>query len=152
MGNMEGKVLWFSDHGIQEKKETFYINRWLESKGYLKTKILYNKLEKQQEQQEGDALTQVGVHSPFCEVSKDSQAVCNDAYDSSIKILDDSLDVETLKDELMGTGFYNKIATPQELYGNGRYDNDTLGVDLVCDRKDGIMVSGNLHKALEGRV
>jgi len=153
MGDMDGKVLWFSDHGIREKKETFYINRWLEDKGYLETKILYNKLEKQREQQEEegeDTLTQVGIHSPFCEVSKDSQAISPDSYDSGIKILDDSLDVETLKDELIGTGFYETVATPQELYGAGEYSTETLGVNLVLDRVDGVMVSGNLHRALDG--
>jgi len=152
MGDMEGNIFCFSDHGIREKEETFFINKWLEEKGYLNVDVHERKLEKQREQddQADENLTQVSVHSPFIELSKDTQAVSPDSYDSGVKILDDSLSTDDLRDELMGTGFYNDVSTPSELYGNGSHNNDTLGVDLVCDRADGVLVTGNLHPRLDG--
>jgi len=152
MGDMEGNIFCFSDHGIREKEETFFINKWLEEKGYLDVDVHERKLKKQREQdnQADENLVQVSVHSPFIELSRDTQAVSPDSYDSGVKILDDSLNANDLRDELMGTGFYDGVYTPQELYGNGSHNNDTLGVDLVCDRKDGILVTGNLHPKVDG--
>jgi len=102
------------------------------------------------QQQESEPLTQVSVHSPFVEVTEDSQVVCADSYDSGLTILDDSLDIENLKEDLMGTGFYNGIYEVNEYYDGGRYGPETLGVDLITDRADGILVSGNTHPALDG--
>jgi len=152
MGDMEGNIFVFGDHGGRKKDETFFVNKWLEEKGYLDVDVHERKLKKQREQdaQADENLTQVSVHSPFVELSKDTQAVSPDAFDSSVKILDDSLSVDDLRDELMGTSFYDQVRTPQELYGNGRHDNDTLGADLVCGRKEGVLVTGNLHPELEG--
>jgi len=152
MGDMEGNIFCFSDHGIREKEETFFINKWLQSKNYLDVDVHERKLKKQREQdnQADENLTQVSVHSPFIELSRDTQAVSPDAYDSGVKILDDSLNADDLRDELTGTGYYDGVYMPQELYGNGSHNNDTLGVDLVCDRKDGILVTGNLHSELDG--
>jgi len=152
MGDMEGNVFCFSDHGIRKKEETFFINKWLEEKGYLDVDVHERKLEKQRKQddQADENLTQVSVHSPFIELGRGTQAVSPDAYDSGVKILDDSLSIDDLREELMGTGFYDGVHTPQELYGNGEHKNDTLGVDLVCDREDGILVTGNLHPEVDG--
>jgi len=152
MGDMEGNILCFSDHGIREKKETFFVNKFLQRKGYLDVDVHERKLKKQREQddQADENLTQVSVHSPFIELSRDTQAVSPDAYDSGVKILDDSLSIDDLREELMGTGFYDGVYAPSELYGNGEHNNDTLGVDLVCDRGDGILVTGNLHPKIDG--
>jgi len=149
MGDVD--LLFFSDHGIEPKKETFFINEWLKEKGYLETRVLEGKMERQRrQQQEGEPLTQVSVHSPFVEVTGDSQVLSNDAYDSGLSVLDDSLDVEDLKDDLMGTGFYDGIYEIEEYYDGGKYGPETLGIDLITDRADAVLVSGNVHPALDG--
>lgn len=147
MGDMSENIMFFSDHGITEKESTFYINRWLIEKGYLKVNVLYDKWERLNNP-DGEGLKQLSVHSPYVEVDFDnSQVVSPDAFDSQLKILDDSLDVESFRDEIMSTGFYDGIWTPTELYGHGDFE-DQLGCDLVVDRADGVLVSGNVHKEL----
>lgn len=142
MGDMDKKIIAFSDHGAREKDETFFINRWLIENDYLDVKVLYNEWEKQND----DGLTQINVHSPYVEIKDSSQAVSPDSYDSGIKILDDDLNVEWLIDNLLDTGMFRGIFRPKDLYGKGKYGPETLGVDLVCDRADGVLVSGNIHK------
>jgi len=152
MGDMEGNIFVFGDHGGRRKKETFFINKFLEEKNYLDVDVHERKLKKQREQdnQADENLTQVSVHSPFVELSKDSQVVSNDSFDAGVTVLDDSIDIEDLKEDLMGTGFFDNVYTPEELYGEGRYSSDTLGLTLVCDRSEGILVTGNLHPELDG--
>jgi len=141
----------FSDHGIRKKQQTFYINKFLQEKGFLDVDIHYKRWKRQREQTQQPELTQIGVHSPFVEVKEDSVAISPDAYDSGVKLLtDDKSDLKEVKEELIDSGYYRDIYTPKELYGEGRFDNDTLGVDLVADRKDGVLVTGNLHKELDG--
>jgi len=149
MGDVD--LLFFSDHGIEPKKETFFINEWLREKGYLETRCLEKKMERQRrQQQDSEPLTQVSVHSPFVEVTEDSEVVSADAFDSGLTILDDSVNIKSLKDDLMGTGFYDGVYEPEERYGGGEHGPETLGVDLITDRADGVLVTGNVHPALDG--
>lgn len=158
MGDLEDlQVVYFSDHGICEKKAAFYINKWFQEKGWLNLEMFIPGIQQQLKQAE-DPMEMLALHSPLVHVKDNSYFISTDAFDSGIKILRDDAPVEELKKTLMelkyedpGTGkvypLYNGIYTPEELYGEGEYRGE-IDVDLVCDRGDGILVAGNIHPNL----
>lgn len=145
-------VLWFSDHGNQEKKETFRVNKWLMEKGYLDLEIDLEFAERfedemkninPQAQQGRDIENQLAVQSPGVEIQEGTEAVCVDPYDSCITTMDDDLDIEMLRDELMGTGHYKDIMKAEEVWGDGQFIEQCP--DLVTLRDDYVLVTGNVH-------
>lgn len=144
-------VLWFSDHGNEEKKEAFYVNRWLIENGYLDVEIDVEYAEKFSEDMKAmnpraqgmDIENALMIGQPGVEMLPSSQAICGDPYDSSITILDDDLNPEQLGEELMETGYYKRWHTPEEIWGEGQYLDDCP--DLLPARDDHVVVDSNLH-------
>lgn len=144
-------VLWWSDHGSEEKKETFRVNKWLMDKGYLDLDIDldFNERfkEEAQSQQPGEQServeNQLGVHSPGVEMNEETQAVSMDPYDSCVDILDDDLDPRTLADEMEESGYYDRVVPTEEEWGDGPHRDKSP--DLVALRADNVLVTGNVH-------
>lgn len=148
-------VLWFSDHGSQEKRETFRVNEWLQEAGYLDLEIDVDFAERfeaeieamnPQDRRAGggrDIENQLAVQSPGVELLESSRAVCMDPYDSSIDVLDEDLDVDALGAELVATGYYDDYHLPAERWGEGPFLDDCP--DLLPERSDHVLVDGNVH-------
>lgn len=139
-------ILFFSDHGITDKTHAFYLNKWLIEQGWLDVEVWMPGVKRMQKGDD-DPMELIGPHSPMVDIKESSYFVSPDAYDSGIKILRDDAPVDELIAALMETGMYAGIYRPEELYGDGPYLGK-LGCDLVCDRADGVLVSGNLHPNL----
>lgn len=152
-GEMEDvDLMFFSDHGIVPKKETFYINKWLMDKGYLNVKIFEEAVKKKDEgekkefEQKGidaEPLKSLSIFDQLVVIEDETQAVSTDVFDSGVKVMDKSI-IEDLRADLMDTGMFDGIYTPEELWGQHKF-TDKLGLDLVCDRGDGVLVPGNIH-------
>jgi predicted AlkP superfamily phosphohydrolase/phosphomutase len=147
-------VFWWSDHGSEEKKEVFRVNKWLQEKGYLNLDVdlefhekFSEEMESRQPQQGGGMSeiieNQLAVHAPGVEIAEGSQAVCADPYDSCIDVLDDDLDLVALSEDMMDTGYYDRVVPTEEEWGDGPF-RDTAP-DLVTLRADNILVTGNVH-------
>lgn len=146
------EVLWWSDHGSEEKKETFRVNRWLIENGYLDVDIDLEYAERfeadaeelnPQQGNELDLKNNLAVQQPGVEMLETSQAVCLDPYDSCIDILDDDLDEQELIHDLMNTGYYVDVARTEDIWGEGQFMEHCP--DLVTLRADNILVTGNIH-------
>lgn len=153
------EILWWSDHGSEEKKETFRVNKWLMEKGYLDLdmdlefnerfrKVMEERQPQQAQNANADIENQLGVQSPGVELLDSSQAVCMDAYDSCIDVLDDELDKKELISDLMDTGHYEGIELVEDQWGKGRFLDSCP--DLVTLRADHVLVTGNVHPEPEG--
>lgn len=147
-------VLWWSDHGSEEKQETFRVNKWLMEKGYLDIDIdmeFHDRFTEEVEAMQGDqnggggntVENQLQVHAPGVEIRDGSQAVCADPYDSCIDILDDDLQPENLARDLESTGHYHWVAKTEGAWGDGRFRDECP--DLVTLRQDNVLVTGNVH-------
>lgn len=144
-------VLWWSDHGNEEKKETFRVNKWLMEKGYLDLDIDLDFHERFKEEAEGmqnggdpeRVENQLAVHAPGVEIQEGTQALSADPYDSCIDIMDDDLKPETLIDELESTGYYKRVVKTEDEWSDGRFRDQSP--DLVTLRADNVLVTGNVH-------
>lgn len=146
-------ILWWSDHGSEEKKETFRVNKWLMEKGYLDLEIdmefadrfqeEMQQMQPQDQQQNQNIENQLGVQQPGVEIKESSQALSLDPYDSCINIMDDDLDEQELIDEMMSSGKYAGVKTAEEQWGQGEYLEHCP--DIVTLREDNILVTGNVH-------
>jgi len=137
-------LCWFSDHGGTPLKQVFHINKWLREKGWLDWKYLA-KRHKDASPQFPD---QADISSPFVEISDDSKAICADAFDSCIDILNaDEEDVHKLRQQLRETGMFNEVYLKEELYPGS--ENNPKIPRIIPDRKEGVLVSGNIHPNAE---
>ena len=146
-------ILWWSDHGSEEKKETFRVNKWLMEKEYLNLDIdleFHERFKEQMEQmtprqqQAGQEIeNQIAPQAPGVDILPDSQAICMDPYDSSIDILDDDLNRDKLIDEIMDTGMYEEIYKTEDIWGEGQFIEQCP--DIVTLRADNVLVTGNVH-------
>jgi hypothetical protein len=139
-------ILWWSDHGSEEKKETFRVNKWLMDKGYLDLSIdvdFHDRFIEESQQEPPSVENQIDFRSPGVDLNEGSQAVSADPYDSCIDVLDDDLDVQTLIDDLESTGYYRSVLSTEEAWGDGQYI-DTCP-DIVTLRADNVLVTGNIH-------
>jgi len=147
------EILWWSDHGSEEKKETFRVNRWLMEKGYLDLEIdleFANRFQDEamamqpQDQNQGPDLdNQLGVQQPGVEIKEGTQAISLDPYDSCIDVMDDELDRDELIDDMMSTGMYDGVEKTEDRWGKGEYLEHCP--DLVTLRADNVLVTGNVH-------
>jgi hypothetical protein len=144
-------VLWWSDHGSEEKKETFRVNKWLMDKGYLDIDVdlEFNERFKEEArgmQNGGDAEkvdNQIAIHSPGVEVNDETEALCADPYDSCIDVMDDSLDRGELIADLMDSGYYKRVEKTEDEWGDGQFRDQCP--DIVTLRADNVLVTGNVH-------
>jgi len=146
-------ILWWSDHGSEEKKETFRVNKWLMEKGYLDLELdldFANRFQEEmqqmspQDQQNGpDVENQLGVQQPGVEIQESSQAICMDPYDSCIELLDEDIDEQQLIGEMMDSGNYEGVALTEERWGDGEHLEHCP--DIVTLRADNVLVTGNVH-------
>lgn len=145
-------VLWWSDHGSEEKKDTFRVNKWLMDKGYLDLEIDMDfnhrftdemKSMNPQAQQGRDIENQIAVQSPGVEMKEGTQALSMDPYDSCIDIIDDDLNPDDLKADLMDTGMYRGVERAEDAWGSGQFIEQCP--DLVTLRADNVLVTGNVH-------
>ena len=147
------EILWWSDHGSEEKKETFRVNKWLQEKGYLDLEIdmefadrFQEEMQQMQPQDQGQSdriENQLGVQQPGVEMKESSQAVSLDPYDSCIDILDDDLNKHELIEDMMDTGMYSGVKLTEEQWGGGQFIEQCP--DIVTHRADNVLVTGNVH-------
>jgi len=146
------EILWFSDHGGCPKTGRFEINRWFIDKGYLKITYLQKRHEKQIEamrkanQELNIYKDQVSIHTPFVQIEEGSKFICADLFDSCVDVLDATEDeIEKVREELLQTGHFKAVYRKHELYG----ECDDNVPEIIPDRKDGDLVSCNVHPRAE---
>lgn len=147
------EILWWSDHGSEEKKETFRVNKWLMENGYLDLEIdlefnerFNDEVQQNQPQNEGggmDIENQLSFASPGVDINEGSKAISADPYDSCIDILDDDVDKDALVDDLMSTGMYKSVGRTEDIWGDGAFLENCP--DIVTLREDNVLVTGNVH-------
>ncbi len=142
-----GPVFFFSDHGGTEKKETFFINKWLAEKGYLVYDINYklNKFHMPEDVKFPDQITLQHQHV-WIDWSK-TKFFCNDAFDAMVDKTDNATneDVQKVRKELMETGHFNSVKLKEEIFDkNGKKYSECP--EIMPDAKEGVMVSCNLHE------
>jgi len=146
-------VFWWSDHGSEEKKDVFRINKWLMEKGFLNLDIDLEFNEKFNDEMEDrnpqhanmgmDIENQLSISSPGVDMRSSSQVVSADPYDASINILDSSVDLQELTSELVSTKYISRCVTPEEVWGDGSFIEECA--DLIPIREDNTLVTGNVH-------
>jgi hypothetical protein len=150
-----GKPVWCgnSDHGGCPKTGRFEINRWLIKKGLLNVTYLQKRHMKQLEMMKAQNPNlhlykdQVGIHTPFVQIEDDSKFISVDLFDACVDVLDATEDeIEQLRKDLMDTGHFKAVYRKHELYGE---DCDPDIPELIPDRKEGILVSCNVHPRAE---
>jgi len=147
-------LMWFSDHGGCKAKDVLRINKWLKEKGYLDYTVLEERQKQQIEQQKeqteeqegaGPYEHQIDMQSPFVQIEKGSKFVCSDAFDACIDSLKGATekDVRELVSDLRDTGYFKAVHRKDDLYPNN--DGDGVIPEIIPDRKEGVLVSGNIH-------
>ncbi len=152
---IDGDLMFFSDHGQTELKTTFRINRWLKQNGWLDYKVDYDFIDTLEEYQGGEqhpvnerVENQFTFGRPGVKlVEENSRVVCADPFDSCLTLLcdRDEFDEEKFREELMSTGMYRSVKYKWELYDEDADFYDTVP-DIIPDRAEGVFVSGNLHR------
>lgn len=152
---VDGDVLFFSDHGQTELTDVFRVNRWLRAEGWLDYKVDYDFIGTFEEWQQGEQHPvearvehQVTFGQPGVTLNEaDSQVVCDDPFDSCLTLLTDreAFDTEGFRDALMGTDLYRSVEYKWERYDEDADYYDAMP-DILPDRKEGVFVSGNLHE------
>lgn len=151
---IDGDLLFFSDHGQTELTSVFRANRWLAENGYLSYDVDYNFVETFSDWQGEDhpvderVENQITFGQPGVVLNEEeSQVVCSDPFDSCLTLLcpRSEFDAEAFRDDLMATGMYRSVKYKWELWDeNADFYDETP--DIIPDRADGVFVSGNLHR------
>jgi len=145
-------LFWFSDHGGCPQTGRFEINRWLINKGYLDITFLEKRHKIQMDRIESDGdkayRDQVGIATPFVQIREDSKFVSADAFDACVDVIGNATEaeIEKLRRELMDTGYFKAVYRKKELFGE-ECDSDLP--EIIPDRKEGLVVSGNVHPRAE---
>jgi hypothetical protein len=152
---VDGDIMFFSDHGQTELDTTFRVNRWLAENGYLEYEVDYDFIDDLQEYQGGEqhpvderVENQVTLGQPGVKLDvENSHVVCSDPFDSCLTLLvnREGFDEERFREELMSTGYFRSVNYKWELYSEDADHYDTVP-DIIPDRGEGVFVSGNLHE------
>ncbi|MFB6100050.1 MAG: alkaline phosphatase family protein, partial [Candidatus Nanohalobium sp.] len=153
---IDGDLMFFSDHGQTELTDTFRVNRWLKDNGWLEYKVDYDFIDDLTEYQgQGEqhpvderVENQVTFGQPGVKIDESSsKVVCADPFDSCLTLLCDreEFDEQKFREELMSTGMYRSVKYKWELYDEEADFYDSVP-DIIPDRKKGVFVSGNLHE------
>ncbi|MFB6213522.1 MAG: alkaline phosphatase family protein [Candidatus Nanohaloarchaea archaeon] len=152
---IDGDLMFFSDHGQTELTHTFRVNRWLKQEGWLDYKVDYDFIDTLTEYQGGEmhpvnerVENQFTFGRPGVKlIEENSQVVCADPFDSCLTLLVDRKDFneEKFREELMDTGMYRSVKYKWELYDEDADFYESVP-DIIPDRKEGVFVSGNLHE------
>ncbi len=152
---VDGDLLFFSDHGQTELTDVFRVNRWLKDAGWLDYKVDYDFVGTFEDWQRGEQHPveervehQITFGRPGVTLNREaSRVVCGDPFDSCLTLLVDreEFDEEAFRDELLSTGMYRSVRYKWELYDETADFYDELP-DVIPDRAAGVFVSGNLHR------
>lgn len=152
---VDGDLLFFSDHGQTELTDVFRVNRWLKRAGWLSYKVDYDFVGTFEDWQRGEQHPveervehQITFGRPGVTLDEtDSQVVCADPFDSCLTLLCDreEFDEEAFRDDLLSTGMYRSVDYKWELYDEDADFYDGVP-DAIPDRAEGVFVSGNLHE------
>lgn len=153
---IDGDVLFFSDHGQTEITDVFRVNQWLKEKGYLSYKVDYDFIDTLENSRNGEQHPvenrvehQLTHRQPGVVIDeKESSVYCADPFDSALTLLTDpdGFDVESFRDDLLGTGLYRDVSFRWELYDESADYYETVP-HVIPDRDEGVFVSANLHKS-----
>lgn len=153
---VDGDVMFFSDHGQTELETTFRINRWLAENGYLEFEVDYSFIDDLQHYETGETHpvdesveNQVILGQPGVKLdAENSEVVCDDPFDSCLTLLVDreDFDEEGFREDLMETGHFRSVDYKWELYDENSDHYGTVP-DIMPDRGEGVFVSGNLHRS-----
>lgn len=151
---IDGDVLFFSDHGQTELTDVFRINRWLKEKGYLSYKVDYDFIDTFEAETGGESHpvderveNQITFGRPGVSLDQEeSQVICADPFDSSLTLLCDreDFDAEAFREDLLGTGMCRGVTYRWEAYDE-RADYYETMPDVIVDRAEGVFTSGNIH-------
>jgi hypothetical protein len=144
------QVFWFSDHGGCPKTGRFEINRWLIRKGLLNITYLEKRhkilMDNAQKNGVKPYRQQVGIHTPLIQIEDGTKFYSSDLFDACVDVMDASEDeIEQLCRDLMTTGFFKAVHRKKELYG----ECDEGIPEIIPDRKEGLLVSANVHPQAE---
>jgi len=152
---VDGEVLFFSDHGQTELTDVFRVNRWLKQADWLDYKVDYDFVGTFEDWQQGEQHPvearvehQITFGRPGVTLKEDdSQVVCSDPFDSCLTLLvdRDEFDGEAFREDLLSTGMYRSVEYKWELYDEDADFYERLP-DVIPDRDEGVFVSGNLHR------
>jgi len=153
---VDGDIMFFSDHGQKELTDTFRVNRWLAENDYLDYKVDYDfigdledyKGKGEQHPVDERVENQFTFGQPGVKlIEENSKVVCADHFDSCLTLLCDreDFDEEEFRQKLMDTGMYRSVKYKWEIYDEDADFYDTVP-DIIPDRAEGVFVSGNLHK------
>jgi len=152
---IDGDVLFFSDHGQTELTDVFRVNRWLKEAGWLDYKVDYDFVGTFEDWQHGEKHPvearvehQITFGRPGVTLDEaESQVVCADPFDSCLTLLCDreEFDAEAFREDLLSTGMYRSVDYKWELYDETADFYDDVP-DVIPDRAEGVFVSGNLHE------
>lgn len=153
---IDGDIMFFSDHGQTELTHTFRVNKWLKENGWLEYKVDYDFIDELTEYRGGEqhpinerVENQFSFNRPGVKIDREnSKVLCADPFDSCLTLLVDreDFDEERFREELMETGMYRSVKYKWELYDEDADFYDTVP-DIIPDRAEGVFVSGNLHKS-----
>ncbi|MBC5792498.1 MAG: alkaline phosphatase family protein [Nanohaloarchaea archaeon] len=152
---IDGDLMFFSDHGQTELTDTFRVNKWLKENGWLDYRVDYDFIDDLTKYQQGEkhpvnerVENQVTLNQPGVRLDEEnSKVVCSDPFDSCLTLLCDreDFDEEKFREELMSTGMYRSVKYKWEIYDEDADFYETVP-DIIPDRAEGVFVSGNLHK------
>jgi hypothetical protein len=152
---IDGDILFFSDHGQTEMTDVFRVNRWLKDKGYLSYKVDYDFIDTFESVMGGESHpaaerveNQITFNSPGVTIDhENSDIICADAFDSCLTLLTDREDFDhvSFRDDLLSTGMYRSVDYRWEEYDEDDDLYETVP-HVLPDRDEGVFVSGNIHK------
>ncbi|MFW5889421.1 MAG: hypothetical protein ACOCUD_03475 [Bacillota bacterium] len=149
-----GDILFFSDHGGQKQEKIFFVNKWLQEKGYLHYTIYedlieyHKELENKKEEKFPDMIL---PQDPFVKIDfEKTKFLCVDAFDCMIDATVNATeqDLENIKSELMNTGYFNSVNLKTEIFDkDGEHFEETPMI--IADTALGVNASCNIHPNAE---
>lgn len=147
--NMGHEVMWWSDHGSQNKEEVFNINKFLHEQGFLKYEIDERFAEKLKDRgvTQENFEDQMQLSHPAVEVDwENSVAFSTDAFDSMVDVTEKATDeeIEEVKQALKNhPGIANCWRKEEKMDEDA--ENFYYAPELIVERDDNVLVTGNIH-------
>lgn len=153
---MGHEVMWWSDHGSQNKEEVFRINKWLKENGYLEYEVHLDKYDWAIESGmvDDNMSEQLTLQSPFVDVDwENTVAYSSDAFDSMVDVTPHATD-EEIDGLVEDMAEHDAVAN---VWRKGDYLNPDsekfwYAPGVIVERDDNVLVVGNVHPAVDAYV
>lgn len=155
-------IFVFSDHGGQPAKSKFELNRWLMDNDYLSVSLNLDKYDywyddADDREDGGPAENQININDSTFRTIDEENSVCAtfDAFGSCIDLLgeyeNDKVKAKEVAAELSKLSHFKAVHTKWDFF-NEDAKNFLFLPEIIPDRADGVLVSGNLHPDPIGEV